>query len=113
MSTPHSTSPSGLPAVRIAFEMSDPESPPVTTFTFAPVCFSNASKIPSTGVKESYASSVTSPGVASAGTVVASPAVTVESAVPPGDPPHAASTTSAARRIGVLLMGVCLLRLGE
>ena len=65
LSRPHSTSPSGVPAVRIALEIRTPESPPVTTFTFAPVAAVNASKIPSCGVNASYASSVTSFGVAS------------------------------------------------
>jgi hypothetical protein len=37
----------------------------VTTFTFAPVAAVNASKIPSCGVNASYASNVTSFGVAS------------------------------------------------
>ena len=49
----------------MALETSTPESPPVTTFTFAPVAAVNASKIPSCGVNASYASSVTSFGVAS------------------------------------------------
>jgi hypothetical protein len=62
---PHNTSPSGFPAVKIAFDTSVPVSPDVTTLTFAPVAAVNASKIPSVGVNASYASSVTSFGVAS------------------------------------------------
>jgi hypothetical protein len=51
--------------VRIALETRTPESPPVTTFTVAPVAAVNASKIPSFGVNASYASSLISVGVAS------------------------------------------------
>ena len=65
LSRPHNTSPSGFPAVKIDFDIKVPVSPDVTTFTFAPVAAVNASKIPSFGVNASYASNMTSFGVAS------------------------------------------------
>ena len=58
LSTPHNTSPCGLPAVSAALVTNSPASPPSAISTLTPVSRVNSSKIFSDGVNESYARSV-------------------------------------------------------
>ena len=58
LSTPHNTSPSGLPLVSTALVTNSPASPPCTTSTAIPVAAVKASKMPGVGVNDSCASNV-------------------------------------------------------
>ncbi len=64
LSTPNSTSPSGLPAASTALLTTSPASPPVTIFSVRPVAFSKSATSASDSANESWVTRTTESGAA-------------------------------------------------